>query len=187
MKFYYKVAAGADNVLVYIEALADPSLAGARSFERNPQDDLAYTDAVVEWLKKNVCFDTARMFALGHSNGATFVQDLACHRGHVFRGIAVHSGSAGDTMGCDGAMPAWISFGDGDNAGLINVSKARAAFWMKTNGCSSATQPVDPPNPCLISSACQSGAPVEVCEDAMGDHKWSAWMSAATAKFFASL
>ena len=185
VKFYYKVAAGAGNVLVYMEALADPKLGGDLSFERDSADDLLYVDAVVTWLRSHVCFDTNRLFALGHSNGATFVQDLGCHRPKLFRAIATHAGDVGSVTGCGGAVPAWVSYGDGDNANQIAASKTRRDFWTTTNGCSPNGAPADPA-PCLLQAACTSGKPVEFCEDTMGDHKWSAWMSGATASFFAS-
>jgi polyhydroxybutyrate depolymerase len=187
VKFYYQAAAGAANVLVYMEALPDPSVGGARSFERDPVDDLVYADAVVQWLKVQVCFDTGRMFALGHSNGATFVQDLACHRGHVFRAMATHSGNAGDTTGCDGPVAAWVAWGDLDNAGLVAVSAARAAFWALENGCDATSTSGSPAPPCIVERSCASGRSVESCEDPTGDHKWAAWMSDSTAKFFGDL
>ncbi len=186
VKFYYKVAAGADNVLVYMEALADPNLLGDRSFERDLADDLIYSDTVVAWLKQRVCYDQNRVFALGHSNGATFVQHLGCHRGHVFRAIATHAGSPADTMGCDGPVAAWVSVGDGDNAGQVATSQGRRDFWVKTNGCSeSMSIPGDPTPPCVLYAGCSPGEPVEMCEDPLGDHKWSDWMSGSTARFFA--
>ncbi len=186
VKFYYQDAAGAGNVLVYMEALPDGTLGGARSFERDPADDLLYVDGVVSWLRQNVCFDSSRLFALGHSNGATFVQNLACHRGHLFRAVAGHAGDDADTTGCDGPIASWLSVGEGDNASLVATSKARVEFWKQTNGCSSLSAPTEP-DPCVLFAACSPGKPVEFCDDTLGDHKWAAWMSGATSTFFASL
>jgi polyhydroxybutyrate depolymerase len=186
--FRFADAAGAANVLVYMEALPDATLMGDRSFERDFADDLSYTDTVLGWLGENVCFDKSRVFAVGHSNGATFVQTLGCRRGDVVRAVAMHAGQAGLVTECKGPVAAFVGYGLLDNAGLVAVGKARRDFWLAADGCAGeTTTPGDPSPPCVFHGGCREGYTVESCEDPAGDHKWSDWLSKSVADFFAAL
>jgi polyhydroxybutyrate depolymerase len=182
--FLFQMAGGADNVLVYPQALPDPNLQNQPSFERDPADDLLFIDALLASLRGNVCFDTARVFAIGHSLGSTFVQTLACQRGDVIRAIAPQAGDPGMTTGCTGPVAAWVGYGLQDSAGEVAASKARKDFWLSTNHCDPANPvPGDPSPPC-VQYTCTAGYPVEWCEDPAGTHKWSPWMTQSIFDFF---
>ena len=182
--FKFKSVGGAKNVLVYPQALPDPNLANNTSFERDPADDLIFIDALLASLKTSVCFDTARVFALGHSLGSTFVQTLACERGNVLRGIATQGGDPGMMTGCKSAMATWVGYGLMDSSNEITASKARRDFWITANLCNTNGQtPGNPAPPCVIYS-CATGYPVEWCEEPAGTHKWSPWMTQSIFDFF---
>jgi polyhydroxybutyrate depolymerase len=182
--FQFQMTGGATNVLVYPQALPDPTLQNATSFERDIPDDLLFYDALAAWLSQNVCFDTARQFAIGHSLGSTFVQALACERPGVLRAIAMQAGDLGPTMGCQGSVAAWIGYGLQDSAGEVAASRARRDFWVAANQCDAAQMiPGNPAPPCLL-YGCSPGAPVEWCEEPEGTHKWSPWMSQSVFDFF---
>jgi polyhydroxybutyrate depolymerase len=53
--------------------------------------DYAFFDAMLEGLKKSVCFDQKRIFAVGYSLGASFVNSLGCVR-PVIRAFATLGG-----------------------------------------------------------------------------------------------
>jgi polyhydroxybutyrate depolymerase len=45
-------------------------------------------DRVYQDLVSNYCIDTNRVFAMGHSSGALFIESLLCHGEHRFRAVA---------------------------------------------------------------------------------------------------
>jgi polyhydroxybutyrate depolymerase len=182
--FKFQMTGGDANVLVYPQALPDPALQGATSFERDIADDLTFYDALSSWLSENVCFDQAREFAIGHSLGSTFVQALGCSRTDSLRALATQAGDLGPIAGCGGPVAAWIGYGLQDSPGELAASRARRDFWLATDQCDvSGTAPGSPAPPCVL-YACVAGAPVEWCEEPEGTHKWSPWMSKSVFDFF---
>ena len=182
--FKFQSVGGASNVLVYPQGLPDPNLANNTSFERNPADDLLFIDALLASLQTSVCFDTARIFALGHSLGSTFVQTLACERGDELRGIATQGGDDGMMTSCKGSVAFWVGYGLMDSSNEITASKARRDYWLAANHCDLTSQtPGDPAPPCL-NYGCAAGYPVEWCEEPAGTHKWSPWMTQSIFDFF---
>lgn len=53
--------------------------------------DYKFFDAMLEFLKKNVCFDQKRIYAIGYSLGASFVNSLGCMR-PIIRAFATLGG-----------------------------------------------------------------------------------------------
>ncbi len=182
--FKFKSVGGANNVLVYPQGLPDPKLANNTSFERDPADDLSFIDALLASLKTSVCFDTARVFALGHSLGSTFVQTLACQRGDVLRGIATQGGDPGMMTGCKGSVATWVGYGLMDSSNEITASKARRDYWLAANHCDMNSQTPGAPAPPCLNYGCAAGYPLEWCEEPAGTHKWSPWMTQSIFDFF---
>jgi polyhydroxybutyrate depolymerase len=178
--------AGPTNVLVYPQALPDPNLQNEPSFERDAEDDLVFTDALLAWLDANVCFDASRVFVVGHSLGSTFAQTLACRRGAMIRATATQAGDVGQMAACSGPVATWLGYGVDDSPKQLAASRARADFWLGQNVCDrAAPEPGDPAPPCLAYH-CTAGAPVAICEDPAGTHKWGAWMTPSLLQFFAT-
>jgi len=185
--FKFQTVGGAANVLVYPQALPDPALQNQPSFERDPADDLLFVDALLGWLEQNVCFDDARVFAIGHSLGSTFVQTLACERGDRIRAIAPQGGDAGVSTGCKGPVAAWVGYGLQDSPGEIAASRGHRDYWLVANHCDAMNQtPGDPSPPCVRYGGCTAGYPLEWCEEPAGTHKWSPWMTQSIFDFFAA-
>jgi hypothetical protein len=81
-------------------------------------------------------------------------------------------------------VAAWIGYGVQDSPGELAASRARKDFWMTTDQCDAASMSPGTPAPPCILYGCASGAPVEWCEEPLGTHKWSAWMSQSVFDFF---
>jgi polyhydroxybutyrate depolymerase len=84
-----------DAVIVYPHAL----LAGAGAFAWSaPGDqperlrDFALVDAILDAFGRAHCIDLDRVFVVGHSLGASFANDVACHLGDRIRGAATVAG-----------------------------------------------------------------------------------------------
>ena len=101
----------------------------ALTWERDYMDDLLYFDAVAEWLKGHVCFDSGRIFATGQSSGAFFSHTLGCHRAGVLRALAPHAGGKRDFAGCKGPVAAWIAHGTMNTTLLQTNKDARDHCW----------------------------------------------------------
>jgi poly(3-hydroxybutyrate) depolymerase len=154
------------------------------------QADVDFFDALVAELKADYCVDAARIFAMGHGDGAIIANQLACLRGKVLRGVAPFAGSGPDeTQGCTGKVAAFIGHdpneGDSAQCGRVTGGSCPWSFlwadtgwpttqsWTKQNGCSvagtMATAPfagdgtTGSPLPCQAVSGCSRSYPVTLC------------------------
>ncbi len=82
----------ADTVQVYPLGMPNPNERwwNAKDKAGNLRD-YKFFDAMLEYLRKNVCFDQKRIYAIGYSLGATFVNSLGCVR-PVIRAFATLGG-----------------------------------------------------------------------------------------------
>lgn len=124
--------------------------------KKHPRDDLGFIDQLIERSVRDFHADPGRIFAMGMSNGGTFVFRLACERSEKIAAGA----SVAMNMGVDPAtscspvrkIPLLIVIGDKDpiipfGGGIITdpqgISKRvkvfsadeTARFWVKTLGC----------------------------------------------------
>ncbi len=139
--------------------------------------DLAYFDAMLEWVRKNHCVDDRRVFVMGYSNGANFASVLACERASALAGIAIASGA----LSCTPPEPRPIILSHGMSDSTIPYARAldAAKAWSLRNGCSS------PPKGglagCFAAESC-SAAPVELCSYP-GGHEYNAPFTKRLADF----
>jgi polyhydroxybutyrate depolymerase len=142
--------------------------------------DLAYFEALVALLKKEMCIDTSRMFSMGFSGGGSFSGVLGCMRTDI---RAIASGGAViyfDKAKCTGKPAAWITIGDGES---IAARTEFRDFWRTRNECTTMTKVV-PPAPTCVAYTCPDPArPVEFCSHS-GDHEWPAFGAEAAWLFF---
>ena len=74
-------------------------------------------------------------------------------------------------------VAAWATHGDADTALPITDS------FVKNNGCTTTTQPVDP-SPCVAYQGCAEGYPVVWCERQGDGHTIPSFAATAIANFF---
>ena len=170
-----------DAVLVYGESLERPNGNG-RSWQAEEQlpANLAYIDAIMEWLSERVCFAKNRVFAAGQSSGAYFAQTLGCHRGDVFRAVASSDGGERYFRDCKGNPGAFIRYRP-TGANAADSRKARD-FILERNSCSRETEKTDL-SQCVSYLGCQNGVRVWECTDG-GSHDWPAYMDRGVWTFF---
>jgi polyhydroxybutyrate depolymerase len=178
--FGFRAANGDKAVLVMGEALPRPQ--GGRSWMINTPANMAYMDALIAWLKSNVCIDSSKLFATGQSSGGYFSQTLGCQRGHVMRAVAPSSGGWRDFENCMGNPGVWMSHGKTDTGTLADVAKAKA-FWLERKGCSPDNPKPTEPAPCVEFSGCKDGVPFVFCEHG-GGHPWPAYATKGVWTFF---
>lgn len=145
--------------------------------------DLKFFDALIKEASTMLCFDEARVFAVGHGEGGDFANALACHRPGVLRGIAtVGSGLPSDA--CPGkGVATWAAAGKNDPA--FTRGAAARDHWQAANGCGKTSKPAIP-SPCVRFEGCTEKAPVQFCPHG-GDGDWPTFAGPAIWRFFASL
>jgi polyhydroxybutyrate depolymerase len=87
-------------------------------------EDVALFDAVLEWLAGTYCIDERAVFAVGHSLGATFANDLACVRAGELRGVASVAGGLTRTS-CGGGAAAMLLHNPAD--AMVPVAQGQYA------------------------------------------------------------
>jgi poly(3-hydroxybutyrate) depolymerase len=141
------------------------------TWSRDEPDDVIFMDAIMAWLggHDGVCFDSARVYATGHSSGAYFSHRFACDRGNVVRAVGTNSGGQRQerTLDCKVPVSAWLSTGRSDKPGHVMGTRQARDVWIKLAGCSTTGVPTTP-SPCLDYPGCRPGYAVHYCEHGGG-------------------
>ena len=109
---YYDLEDHAPRPAVFVYPSGLPAGEGRRSWS-DPGDpaselrDYALFDAIVARLEREYCIDRDRVFAVGHSLGAWFVNSLGCARGGVLRGTGAVAGGISSSE-CTGPVAAVV-------------------------------------------------------------------------------
>lgn len=174
-------AVGDRAIYVYPDGQA---LNGTITWARDFKDDLAFVEAIHTALKEKVCFNTARVFAMGQSSGAYFSHTVGCNLPNLFRAVASNGGGARENEfgGCKGQVAAWISNGAQDAPHLPWARRGRDE-WVKLNGCTMTNPAKVEPAPCVSYTGCKSGFPVHYCENG-GGHDIPGYMPKGMSDFF---
>lgn len=84
-------------IVVYPNSLEDKGYwtdgCGCHGLEEKGVDDVKYVDYLLDKIKKQYAIDTTRIYAMGISQGAAFVQYLACRRAEKFAAFSSYIGS----------------------------------------------------------------------------------------------
>lgn len=173
---------GEEAILVFPNALSNE--AGMTQWDR--ENDLLFFDDLYKELETNLCFDTRKVFATGHSAGGGFTHTLGCKRGHVLRAIAPVAGSLLDHEECVGQVAVIQIHGNNDNMVPLGLARPARDYWIAINSCEKGdTQPgID--SVCEAYSQCDADYPVQYCEHD-GGHEWPDFASNAIWNFFAML
>jgi polyhydroxybutyrate depolymerase len=156
--------------------------------------DQAFIQALAASLEASYCIAPARRFGYGYSNGAFFINLMACFAPPFFRAIAVNSGSIyapdGQPVTYDDnghpicpATAAMVIHGTNDTQVKYSDGLYARDTWLAADACDSTTTPFGP-SPCVMYAG--GTQPVAFCSFT-GGH--TIWTSAATASwaFFSSL
>ncbi len=189
---YYGVeeAAAGAAIVVYPQGLPVSSLGNDTGWELTANGrDLALYDALLARLTADYCVDPARIFSTGHSFGGYLSNELACLRGDSVRAIAaVASGGPFNLCTSDGSA-VWLAHGTLDSVVPFEQGVASRDHWREANGCSDATEPVDP-SPCVRYQSCDAGRPLIWCQHddpAFAGHTWPSFATTGIWAFFDSL
>ncbi|MFC1592360.1 alpha/beta hydrolase family esterase [Thermodesulfobacteriota bacterium] len=178
-------AVGEEALLVYPNA---QELNGEPQWDY--EADLGFFDDLYAELEAALCFDTRKVFAIGHSNGAGFTHTLGCKRGNVLRAIGPVAGSFADQEGCAGQVAVMMIHGDNDTIMPPGVTIPTLDYWTAINSCSieggELSEGPGPDAVCESYSGCDPDYPVRHCSHS-GGHEWPDSAGAAIWDFFSSL
>lgn len=152
--------------------------------------DMPYIDAMVADVDARFCVETKERFAVGYSSGSWVVNQLACVRSDVWRGLAsVTGGEPPLPEECGGPVARMFVHDAGDNTNLIAWSRGARDRMLETNECDAppATTPVEP-SPCVSYQGCLPEHPVVWCETTgQGHGRQDNFAAPAFWNFFQSL
>lgn len=175
---------------------------GPNAYPADGDQDLVFTEAVLDYLEDNYCVDTSRVFATGHSWGGDMAQVVSCFLGARFRAsvpVAANrpywfEEASGGWSTCQGETAVWTMFGVGDDHFTWQDYGGQFGdecrdFWLDARSCAGLEQAVDlgigAPGECLSYDGCSS--PVRYClygpETA---HQRPDYYPAVTMEFFRS-
>lgn len=191
---YYGLEEADDGrtIFVYPEAFRQ---ADGTYVWREPEDILLF-DRIVSTIGAAYCVDLGEVFAVGHSLGASFVNDLACARGDRLRGIASVAGgmAPGD---CRGRAAAMLLHHPGDELVPIEQGEAARDRLIAQNGLAGKVPARSGPVAfdCRHYGPSEAGNPVLWCPHVLGTtssgryypHQWPDGTGEAVMDFFASL
>ncbi len=136
------------------------------------ESDMPFIDAMVEDVQARFCTDKSSFFAVGYSSGSWVVNQLACVRSAVFRGLAsVTGGEPPLPEDCGGPVARMFVHDANDPVNLIPWSRSARDRMLATNECDdpAVSDPVDP-SPCVSYRGCLPDYPVVWCETTGEEH-----------------
>jgi polyhydroxybutyrate depolymerase len=201
-RYFHLDEAMPEAVILYPQALP----AGVGTFTWSaPSDpaerlrDFALVEALVDTVGRASCIDLERVFVVGHSLGASFANDVACHLGERIRAVASVAGAlqGGPCVGRTGALI--LHHPDDPLVPAAAGERVRDAFREANALTAAPGQPVEHPELARLRCVRYGGDAVEHpviwCphDDAIGPggryypHTWPDGAAAAIATFFAGL
>ena len=178
----FQSVVGEEAILVFPNGL--PNDAGLTQWDH--VGDLIFFDDLYQELEANLCFDTSKVFATGHSAGGGFTHTLGCKRGNVLRAIAPVAGSLLDYGNCIGQVAVIQIHGSNDRTVPLGLIRPARDYWITINSCDKAVtqEGIDPI--CETYDKCDADFPVHYCEHD-GAHEWPDFASDAIVNFFQTL
>jgi polyhydroxybutyrate depolymerase len=201
-RYFHLDEALPDAIIVYPRALSTGPGTFAWSAPGDPPDrlrDFALVDAIIEAFGRAHCIDEGRVFVVGHSLGASFANDVACHLGDRIRAVASVAGGIQGPACVGGAAALILHHPDDLLVPIGEGERVRDAFRAANGLLEASATPATHPD--LVELRCvRHGAddvvdPVVWCphDDATGPagrtyaHTWPDGAAAAIGAFVESV
>lgn len=197
---YYDLERHALRPTVFIYPTGLPTGGGGLSWN-SPGDpagqlrDYELFDNIVLRMARLYCIDLGRVFAIGHSLGASFVNNLACSRGGRLRGIATVAGDIGAER-CNGPVAALLFHSPKDEVVSITRGEAVRDRLVAVNNLRGRPEPLPSGDlNCVRYGAADAVSPVVWCAHGRTTtrrgnyypHQWPREAGMLIMAFFASL
>jgi hypothetical protein len=128
------------------------------------QRDIPMVDALVSTLGAAYCVDQDRVFAIGDSAGALFVNLVGCVRAAKVRGIAVLSNAPPPPGPCLDYTAVWLLQQTDTDPMTVGAGLGNRDFWAGRNSCNVLMPKSIMPAGCVEYAGCSDRLPVHFCE-----------------------
>lgn len=175
-------------------------LLGPYATPADGEQDLVFTEAVIEYMEDNYCIDSSRIFATGHSWGGDMAQVVSCFMGDRFAATVPVAANrpywfenGGGFIDCEGDTAVWTMFGQNDtHFGSQSQGLECRDFWLEERQCSGLADVVelglgDEPGECVEYQGCSATTRFCLYGAQYGHQIPDAYFAAATMEFFRSL
>ena len=156
--------------------------------------DFRLFDVLLKKLSGQLCVDTAKVFAVGHSLGGSFVNALGCHRAAVLRAVAsLGGGPAAGT--CRGEVAAMVLHNPHDRLVPFELGIEARDQFLAQDGLTGPPTPSEPRSLNCKRYGAKIQNPVLWCPHTQDygydgryyPHNWPDETGAAVMRFFAAL
>lgn len=139
-----------EAITVYMQGIPTPGQRLDPEGERNGWQhaagdhndrDLKFFDAVLETLRTDYSIDERRIYATGHSNGATFTYLLWSQRPDVFAALAPSAGGGEVVRTITTPKPVMVIAGENDQLVPIRNQRRIMSGILDLNGCEREGEP----------------------------------------------
>jgi poly(3-hydroxybutyrate) depolymerase len=155
--------AGGTAIFVTAQGLDTSTGIGGTGWDNMNGRDIAFTRAMLDYVRERYCIDDARIFSVGMSYGGIMSNNVGCALGDVFRAIAPMAGLGPINAGpCVGQVAVWKAYGNADTLVPASYIDQSHAHWVAANHCAETTQPAGD-NGCVAHDGCDEGHPVIWC------------------------
>jgi polyhydroxybutyrate depolymerase len=167
-------------LVAYPSAKGDPDQ-WALGENSHGDDDLGLVDAIIDRLVAGDCADSARVYAVGVSNGGGFATRLGCERSNRIAAVVSVAGAYGPLAPCrpdrpvslleiHGTADQVVPYGSAAPGGVLAWVQA----WAGRDGCRAAPRRSAPATRVvrLDYQACRSGTAVAHLAITDGRHQW---------------
>ena len=174
-------------------------LLGPNAAPAHGDQDLVFTEAMLDWVEDNYCIDTNRVFATGHSWGGDMAMVSSCFLGHRFTAsvpVAANEpywfDAGGSWESCTGSTSVWTMFGIADDHFTWQdypgeFGDSCVDFWLQERGCDGPDAHQDlqwgQPGECVSYTGCSAGTAYCLYGAQFG-HQVPDYYSDATIEFF---
>lgn len=164
---YYGLQSRSGGTAIFVSAqgLHTDTGIGGTGWDNMNGRDVAFTRAMLDFVRASYCIDDERIFSVGMSYGGIQSNTVGCAMGDVFRAIAPMAGLGPQLPGvgaCVGQVATWIAYGDMDELVPQTYIEQGRDYWVGRNNCDSTTQPAGD-NGCVAYDNCDEGHPVIWC------------------------
>lgn len=200
VRAYYDLERHAQRPTIFVYPSGLPTDGPTRSWS-DPRDkagglrDYALFDTIVAEFARRYCVDLERVFAVGHSLGAWFVNSLGCARADRLRAIATVGGGVSPSD-CAGRLAAFIAHNPEDRLVAFRRGEMARDLFVGVNALQGPPRPAFPEAlACLRYGSADTPNPVVWCPHPLSitwrgryyPHQWPRGTGAVIMSFLSDL
>jgi poly(3-hydroxybutyrate) depolymerase len=139
LRRYMNLESPAAGQAIFIYPQGLPNDGGTTEWDTAPASaDLILVDMLLEQYKAELCIDSGRLFATGHSFGGCMTNAVGCFRGDVFRAIAPVAGCGPFARGgsaCVGQVATLLIHSPLDTQTRYSGAISACTRYLRANAC----------------------------------------------------